>query len=386
MRYYIKIALQHYAMGLVIPIAIIWKLQNGLSLPEAVLTESVVLLVTALTDLPAGYIANRIGNKRSLLIGGLLHLVGMGLLATGSSLTVFMAAAVSTGLAWAFISGADEAYIHDDFIEQNDEYKKVFATSSIVDECATVAGMLTASLSVYFNGNLRILFVTASIVLAVHYVYTHLLLPASRPLPPTHGKEGAKLLSQGILKGNALLAIIPVMLAFAIIYEAGRPLWQPHMAQIGIDIAAFGLIFALLKLASIGGSILARYRQFHPRELGLVFAVMLMSLLAFGVSVKVISLTALCLYLFTENYFRIYMSTVLNGLIEGNRAAILSIGSVIRNASGAILVAGAGLASNISILAALAVLVAIKVPAIIFVVIRSNKMKNASGRERISPT
>ena len=148
------------------------------------------------------------------------------------------------------------------------------------------------------------------------------------------------------------------------------------MDQIGIDLAAFGVIFALLKLASLGGSIMARYRQFHTYELGLIFSVMLVSLLAFGISIKIISLTALCLYLFTENYFRVYMSTVLNGLIKHNRAAILSIGSVIRNTAGALLIAGAGLVSNVSILVALGALVIIKIPAIVYIIARSNNIKS----------
>ena len=126
MKYYIKIALQHLAMGLVIPIAIIWKVQNGLSVSNAILTESLVLLVTALADLPAGFIANIINNRRSLLIGALLHLIGMILLIIGGSLIVFIIAAIITGIAWAFVSGADEAYLHDDFIEDAKTYKKAF--------------------------------------------------------------------------------------------------------------------------------------------------------------------------------------------------------------------------------------------------------------------
>ncbi len=367
MKYYIKIALQHYAMGLIIPISIIWKLQNGLSLSAAVLTESAVLLVTALADLPAGFIANRINNRRSLLVGGELHLISMVLLAVGSSFTIFMIAAVFTGLAWAFISGADEAYIHDDFIEQKDEYKKVFATSNIVDETATIIGMLCASLLIYLGGDLRVLFIIASIVLAIHLIYTYLFLPKSQPLPFTNPSKAIKLFRGRFYANREVLIIIPTMLAFAVVYEAARPLWQPHMQQMGIDLAAFGLIFAVLKLASLSGSVLARYRQFHTQELAYIFAVMLVALFVFGTCIKVISLAALCTYLFTENYFRIYMSTVLNSLIQRDRPAILSFGSVIRNAGGALIVAGAGIVSNISIFVALAALVVIKIPAIIYI-------------------
>lgn len=367
MKYYTKIALQHLAMGLIIPIAIIWKLQNGLSVSDAILTESLVLLVTALADLPAGFIANIINNRRSLIIGALLHLIGMILLVIGGSLLVFIIAAVITGIAWAFVSGADEAYLHDDFIEDTKMYKKSYSTVTIVDEASTIFGMILSSLFIYLGSTLQTLFIVSSIILAAHLLYTFFVLPKSKASPITSGSRYFPSFSLSLFKNKKLLSLIPLMLAFAVIYEAARPLWQPHMESIGIDIANFGLLFALLKLASIGGSVLSRFRDFNMRDLLIVFGFMLTSLLLFGSSLQVLSIFALCTYLFTENYFRVYMSTLMNKHISHNRAAILSIASVVRNAAGALIIAGAGLLSSISIMFALTCLVIIKIPAIIYV-------------------
>jgi DHA3 family tetracycline resistance protein-like MFS transporter len=367
MKYYIKVALQHYAMGLIIPVSIAWKLQNGLSLPEAILTEAITLLATTLADLPAGVIANKINNKRSLLIGAVLHLASVALLVLGSSFIVFTAAAILMGIAWAFVSGADEAYIHDDFIERKEEYKKVFATSTMVDESATIVGMLSASLLLYFQVSLRGLFLAASCVLLIHLVYTFLFLPKGQRLPPLHPVRAANLLSFEALKNKHIASLALLMLAFGVVYEAARPLWQPHMQQIGIDIVNFGIIFALLKFASLGGSIVARYYEFHTKYVIAVFVIMLGTLLSFGAPIKIISIAALCVYLFTENYFRVYMSTVLNERIHANRAAILSLGSVLRNGVGALIVAGTGLLSGVSIFLALLCVVVIKVPAMVYI-------------------
>jgi len=367
MKYYTKIALQHLAMGLIIPIAIIWKLQNGLTVSEAVMTESLVLLATALVDLPAGFIANAINNKRALIVGGLLHLVGMILLFLGGSLAVFIIAAIITGAAWAFVSGADEAYLHDDYIEDKTMYKKHFSTVTIVDEAFTILGMLLASAALVFNSSLRMLFLVSSLLLAVHLLYTVFALPRSKvQLPVTHSANIAGRFTWAIIKNKEVLSIVPLMIAFAFIYEAGRPLWQPHLQEIGINIAGFGALFALFKLASIGGSLLSRGRDFKLSDLVLVFTVMLGALLAFGLSFKVVSIVALCAYLFTENYFRVYMSTALNKAITNNRAAVLSFGSVLRNGVGALIIAGMGVVSSVSILLALSILVIIKIPAIAY--------------------
>lgn len=375
MRYYIKIALQHLAMGLIIPIAIIWKMQNGLSVSEAILTESLILLVTAIADLPAGLIANRINNRRSLVLGAFLHLVGLILLVTGGSLLVFILAAIITGVAWAFVSGADEAYLHDDFIEDTKTYKKHFSVVTIVDEAFTVLGMLLASLLLYSNVPMRGLFITASVILAIHLIYTLFFLPKSRMIAIIKPGHQASRYSLHIFKSKALIALLPLMVAFAVIYEAGRPLWQPHMQANGVDIAAFGVLFALLKLASIGGSILSGMREFARKDLFVVFGIMLISLLIFGTSFATISIIGLCAYLFTENYFRVYMSTIMNARIKHHRAAVLSIASVVRNTTGALIVAGAGILSTMSIFLAISCLVIIKVPAILYI-IRSAKERD----------
>lgn len=375
MKYYIKIALQHFAMGIIIPISIIWKLQNGLSIPEAVLTESIVLFATAFADLPAGLIANYINNKRSLILGGLFHFIGMILLAIGGSFMIFVIAALCTGVAWAFVSGADEAYIHDDFIEEKDEYKKVFATANMVDESFTIIGMITSSVLLLLNVPMQYLFVVAAVFLLIHLIYTELVLPASQKFPLTHPSQVSKMFSARILKNREVRAIIPLMIAFAIIYEAGRPLWQPQMQNIGINVASFGVIFALLKLASLGGSFMARIKDFEYKDLAIVLSIMVISLLVFGSNFVASSLVALTLYLFTENYFRVFMSSELNKLVTKNRAAVLSFSSVIRNLVGAVLILGAGVLSSETIFLAILGLVVIKLPAIVYVLKSSRTLR-----------
>jgi MFS family permease len=367
MKYYVKIAMQHLAMGLIIPIVIIWKMQDGLSISEAILTESLTLLVTALADVPAGFIASIINNRRSLVLGALLHLVGILLLAIGGSLFIFIFAAIIMGIAWAFVSGADEAYLHDDFIKDQRKYRKYFSKVTIVDEVATILGMLLSSLLVYIGYDLRASFIVAGVILIFHLAHTAFILPASRK-PSSQPKNTSHTFSINILKSKGFLLLFPIIIAFAITYEAGRPLWQPHMQAIGIDIAAFGLLFALLKLASIGGSLLSNIREFHRKDLVVMFAIMLIALLLFGISIPFLSIIALCAYLFTENYFRVYMSTFLNKNIKYRRAAVLSIASVIRNGVGAIMIAGAGILSEMSIMIALTGLVIMKIPAMIYII------------------
>lgn len=250
---------------------------------------------------------------------------------------------------------------------------KVFATSNIVDELFTIVGMVASSILLLLDTPMQYLFILAAVFLLIHLIYTELVLPTSQKLPSIHPSNATKIFSAGILKNREVRSVIPLMIAFAVIYEAGRPLWQPQMQNIGIDVASFGLIFALLKLASLGGSFMARIKDFVYKDLLIILGIMIVSLLVFGSNVLVLSLLALALYLFTENYFRVYMSTELNKVITKNRAAVLSLGSVIRNFTGALLIVGAGVLSSETIFLAISGLVIIKLPAIAYV-LKSSKI------------
>jgi MFS family permease len=341
---------------------------GAISLAEAAATEATVLIVTALLELPAGVFADKFGNKKSLLVGGILHGLGIMLMATGGSLGIFTIAAVLSGAAWAFMSGADEAYIHDDYIENKSHYQRVFANASIVDEAATIGGMLLSSLLLFVHADMRTLFIVSAIFLFLSVIYMQVMLPDSKSntRKDLHANNLSFISFNFSLK--AAKSILPLIIAFALIYESGRVLWQPQLGNIGLNIESFGLVFALFKIASILGSVAARhYQAFNITKLSLLFICMTISLVLFGASSLILSASALAIFLFSENYFRIYMSATLNKAIQNNRATLLSLGSLVRNILGSGLIVAAGILGQKSILFALIALAAFKIPGILYI-------------------
>ena len=374
MKYLTKIALEHFAFGLVIPISIIWKLNNGLSLVEAAGTEALILLVTALCELPAGFFADKFGNKKSLIVGGILHSLAAILMVIGGSFEIFVLAALLSGAAWAFISGADEAYLHDDYLEKKEDYHKAYANMTIVDEVFTIAGLVLSSTLLYTLGDLRTVLIISTVFISLSTLYALFFLPARRrTVKHLHADNVTpnKLTMRSSLSG--IHKIFPWIIAFALLYESGRVLWQPHMQNIGINIASFGLIFALFKAASIVGSLVARkHTAFTAKKLFALFSLMLLSIILFASSSIIVSVVALVIFLFTENYFRIYMSVVLNKLIKKRRASILSLSSFVRNITGSGLIVAVGFMGQTSILIALIALAAFKIPGVIYI-LRNHK-------------
>lgn len=373
MQYYIKVALEHFAFGLVIPISISWKLANGLSIAEAAFTEALILLITALFEIPSGVLADKIGNKKTLLIGSLLQLIAMIFMTIGGSLEMFIVSAVFSGIGWACISGADEAYIYDDFLEDKRRYKRFFANVTIVDEAATVGGMLFSSALLWLTAGFRWPFIVASALLLAHALYVIFVLPGEAPKTSLSPISNLQSIRKAVLKKTVVL--LPLLIALAFVFESGRVLWQPHMEAIGLSIASFGLLFTVFKLASIGGSFFAKHRNFSRSDLIIIFVVMISTLALFSVSNVIVSVIALTLFLATENYFRIYMSSVLNEAITSNRATVLSIASSVRNIIGSGLVFGLGLVASSSIQFALILLAIIKIPAVLYLLFRYHQIK-----------
>jgi|GEM_PF-2107808 len=365
MKYYIKVAIEHFGFGLMIPISIAWKLQSGLSIGQAAFTESLILLTTALFEVPAGFIADKISNKKSLLIGAVFQAAATIFLAAGNSLTIFVIAAILSGTGWAFSTGADEAYVHDDLLKDKRQYQKTFANITIVDEAATVMGMAFSSLLLLVVDDLRWPLIVAAALLAVHACYVQFGLPHSRR--HVTNTESLYMTWRSVRKAlRQTVPLLPLLVALALIYESGRILWQPHMENIGLSVASFGLVFALYKGAAIVGSILARHKDFGLRDLLVAFPVMLIALVSFGLDQKVVSIVALTIFLATENYFRVYMSTILNRMITDQRAAMLSLASSTRNILGGGLVWAAGAVATRSIQLALIVLALAKLPAVAY--------------------
>lgn len=379
MRYYIKIGIEHFAFGLIIPISIIWKLDNGLSLTEAAGTEALILLVTSLMEMPTGFFADKFGNKKSLVIGGFLHAVAVGIMAIGGSLLVFTLAAIVSGVAWAFTSGADQAYIHDDYIKTKASYRRTFANASVVDEATTIAGMLFSGLLLVTvsQSDLRTLFVVASFFLLASSLYMYIFLPGGhKRVASTHSGASLDLRS----KIYDAKKILWVFLAFAVIYESGRVLWQPQLENLGLEVSKFGIMFALFKVASLAGSFAARGHTFSCRWIGLLFFIMSASLILFGVNVLAVSIVALIVFMFTENYSRVYMSDFVNRLITKNRATLLSVSSLVTNMTGATLIFMAGYFGEQSILLGLVVLVAFKIPGFVYILNKHNSVFSMSNR------
>lgn len=92
-------------------ITLFWKDQIGMSLADIMVLQAVFGLAVVLFEFPSGYLADRVGYRRSLLVGTALLMAGWLLYTRAESFWSVAVAETILGAASAFMSGADRALL-----------------------------------------------------------------------------------------------------------------------------------------------------------------------------------------------------------------------------------------------------------------------------------
>ncbi len=92
-------------------ITLFWKDQIGMSLTDIMTLQAIFGLSVVLLEFPSGYLADRVGYRRSLLVGTSFLMAGWLLYTRAESFWAVAVAETILGAASAFMSGADRALL-----------------------------------------------------------------------------------------------------------------------------------------------------------------------------------------------------------------------------------------------------------------------------------
>jgi MFS family permease len=112
-----------------------------LSASQIVLLGAVMAVTLLLSDIPTGVWSDALGRKRFLVIGQVLLAVGMVLTGVVTAFPLMVVTQVFWGLGWAFLGGADVAWITDE-LNQSQEIARVLTTSARWDLAGGATGMV----------------------------------------------------------------------------------------------------------------------------------------------------------------------------------------------------------------------------------------------------
>ena len=342
---------------LTMPIIVLFFQENGLTLMEVMILQSVYSLTIAITEIPSGYIADFFGRKNSLIFSTILTFCGYLIFSNFSSFEFFVCAQVIIALGGSLMSGADSALMYDTLLEIKEEkqYTKIEGrTYGIGNFSEAIAGLLGGLLA------------TSSLLLPIQIqtAVLFLCIPIAVSLvePSIHKDNKLKNGLHTILKVVKFSLIENIKLRWLIIYSSimgvatlsAAWLAQPFFKSIDISLIYYGVLWASLNVtAGISSVNSYKYEQKNNTPNLLLILGILMSL-SFFIIYLLPNYYGLIL-IFAIYYLRGIITPLLKNQININtksniRATVMSVRSFVLRIAFAIVAPVLGyLADNNSI-------------------------------------
>lgn len=124
-------------------IFLLYLLYKGLNVAEIATYQAIINITMLAFEVVTGVVADRVGKKKSLIVGACLMIIYHIIMLSASDYYAFLISAVVFGIGYTFISGTDQSYIYD-LVEDrsNTMIKYVGYFSSVVTIAIAVAGYL----------------------------------------------------------------------------------------------------------------------------------------------------------------------------------------------------------------------------------------------------
>ncbi len=332
---------------LYIPIFMLFQEDRGLSYFERLALGGVFSAVIIVVEIPTGVFADRIGRRRSMLVGA-LTMVASCLIATGAHGFGRFAIAEALGaISIALCSGADSAYLFD-FLREHDrshEYGRRESTAS--------AWHLMGSAIAFAGGGLL-----AQVDLALPYLVTAgvaavaavvaCMLHDDRPVADERFPARLVLRSWGAQMSSAigevarnprLAWLVGYSAVVFVLLRATVYIYQPYLQERGLGPVAIGGLFAGVYVVAS----LVAYRTYRlRRKLGdetLVWALLAVLAISFlglaGAGTGPWMLSLLVIQAVANGLYSPLTKPLLNAEITDSRqrASILSVESMARRAA-----------------------------------------------------
>ena len=110
-RLLVALSALHFTLFPIPIVTLFWTDQIGMSLADVMVLQAIYGLAVVFCEFPSGYLADRIGYRTSVLVGGTLWAAGWLAYAWAGSFGTVVVAEIILGAGTAFMSGADRALL-----------------------------------------------------------------------------------------------------------------------------------------------------------------------------------------------------------------------------------------------------------------------------------
>ncbi|MEK7518524.1 MAG: MFS transporter [Patescibacteria group bacterium] len=233
------------------PVLITYIQQIGrMSLSQIYVMESIVVVAVMLLQIPGGAIADRIGRKRTMVIGMSILVLDSVLFGIGDSPAWMWAANLAWAFGYSLVSGADSALLYDTLVAagRTDDFKRI--------EGRTIAyRLLLMALTSLSVGYLAGVHMRLPVLLGIPGILAAVAVVANMVEPP-RTKSTAK--HWDLMKLSVLFVAnnrkVKWIIAYAVLLTVIGKVWfftyNPYFELVHLPLAMYGWVFFGLNLVA----------------------------------------------------------------------------------------------------------------------------------------
>jgi predicted MFS family arabinose efflux permease len=251
-------------------ITLFYRDEIGMSVAEILGLQAIFGALVALLEFPTGYLADRIGYRRSLVLASLFAVSGWGVYCAAWSFWSCFAAEALLALGFSLASGVDTALLYESLLEtgRESEFTRWFARYRSAGQIAEGSAALVAGL--LYAQWIRLPFALTVLASAIAVVVAMRLTEPERPSPGQggHWQQVRELVRYAAIESPRLRAVMFLSVAF--LWTSFMPVWliQLYATDAGVPVAWLGPIWACANYTVAVGSLtsdrLTRAIGFYP--------------------------------------------------------------------------------------------------------------------------
>ncbi len=331
-----KIYIAHIAIGfsLIAPIFVLYFQKVGLSLQEIFILESINAFAILFLEVPTGFLSDKIGRKKSLLLSIISIEIAFAIYILLPSFWAFAIAEIFYALAISLYSGTFSALVYETLKEHNKEaeFKKVWGNIIFYTLLGTsLASLLSGFLATI---SLRLPFIVNFFTYMVAFGTLLFLHEPSVQKDKSGKRDLVEAVKKTFFNGSLLKWVVLFSAVIYIFAQGAFYFYQPYLKLSGIDLVYFGMIFSSFSIVSSIGS---KYAYKIEKKIGSFGIFMLItvlvggSLIAMGLYAGVFSIV----FIYAQQFVRMLKAIVVEDLINKEsaseyRATMLSMESLVR--------------------------------------------------------
>lgn len=329
-------------------ISTIYRQEKGLSMSQIFIIESIYFIVVIALEVPWGYIADKIGYKKTLIISNFIYFLSKIVFYKACSLTGFLIERIFLAIALSGLSGCDSAYLYNS-ISDKSLSDKVFSKYNFYSILGFLVASITSSLIVQFSINSTVVLTIISYGIA--FILSLFLDEVSTSRDSVSIKKNFK---EVFNNKKMFIFIISITLISEVVQSITVYLNQNKYINCGINIKYFGVILAFSQIICLITGKAYSLKNFIGEKkyiITLYIVILISSFTLVKTKVAIISIISVLMISASDALLTpIVMDIENKSITTGDRATVLSIYSVIGSIFSAIVNPIVGISADYSLI------------------------------------